>query len=466
MLGTSYLALGGLTDCMNRQSRPPNIIIIFTDDQGYNDIGVFDASGFETPNLDGMADSGIVFTDFHVASSVCSPSRAALLTGCYPQRVGLPDVLAPPGPEWTEGRTNIGLHEREVTIAEMLKSAGYTTACIGKWHLGHLEPFLPTNHGFDEYFGLPYSNDMHPENDPAYPPLPLMEGTRVIEENPDQSQLTYRYTQRAVRFINKNSDGPFFLYLAHTMPHVPLYCRDRFKGKSEQGLYGDVMMEIDWSVGEVLRAVRENEIEENTIIVFTSDNGPWTVYGNHAGSADPLRGCKMTTFEGGQRVPCIMKWTGRIPAQAECEEFTTTMDLLPTIAHLANAELPKHTIDGHDITDLLLTPGTPQTPYDAFYYYDGSELCAVRSGKWKLHLPHEYLGVKTPGQDGEMGTYFYDELGLSLFNLEKDLSESHNVASENREIVEQLRQYADQARNELGDINIRGTGVRECGIVQ
>ncbi|MEJ2629544.1 MAG: sulfatase-like hydrolase/transferase, partial [bacterium] len=253
----------------------------------------------------------------------------------------------------------------------------------GKWHLGHQEKFLPTNHGFDEYFGLPYSNDMRPENDPLYPPLPLIQGTDVIEVNPDQSRLTSRYTRRALEFIRENKDKPFFLYLAHSMPHVPIYCTEKFKGKSKQGLYGDVIMEIDWSVGEILKTVKQNQLEENTLIIFTSDNGPWTVYGNHAGSAYPLRGCKMTTFEGGQRVPCIMKWKNKITAGSICQEFATTMDLLPTLAKLVNAHLPDHKIDGYNIGNLIFNKYNHRTPYEVFYYYNGNTLTALRSGKWK-----------------------------------------------------------------------------------
>ncbi len=464
-IGISALALSSSFNCFQKQKKPPNFIIIFTDDQGYNDVGVFDARGFETPYLDAMADEGKVFTDFHVAAPVCTPSRASLLTGCYPQRVGLPDVLAPPGPEWTKGKTTIGLNDKEVTIAEILKNKGYATSCIGKWHLGHQEKFLPTKHGFDEYFGLPYSNDMRPENDPLYPPLPLMQGTEVIEENPDQSTLTYRYTKQAVDFITKNKNKPFFLYLAHSMPHVPIFCTDKFKGKSKLGLYGDVIMEIDWSVGEILKAVKNNQLEENTLIIFTSDNGPWTVYGNHAGSAYPLRGCKMTTFEGGQRVPCIMKWKNKIPVSTVCNQFATTMDFLPTIANIVNAELPDKKIDGHNIERLLFHQHSSKTPYEVFYYYNGNELTALRSGKWKLHLPHEYLGVKRAGKDGKMGEYFYDEIELSLFDLENDIGESKNVADQNPQIVKKLLKYAEEARKDLGDKNIIGTGIRECGRV-
>ncbi|MDZ7723027.1 MAG: sulfatase [candidate division KSB1 bacterium] len=460
--GFAAAALGTLPGCSQPKSLP-NLVIIFTDDQGYADVGVYGAQGFETPNLDQMAQAGRRFTDFHVASPVCSPSRAALLTGCYPQRVGLPMVLFPDGPEWTKGKSELGLNENETTLAELLKSKGYRTACYGKWHLGHHEPFLPVNHGFDDYFGLPYSNDMRPEDNPAYPPLPLIQGTEVIEENPDQSLLTRRYTQKALEFINKNADQPFFLYLAHSMPHVPLYRSDRFAGISEQGVYGDVIREIDWSVGQVLKTLKDNGLDDNTLIVFVSDNGPWTVFGNHGGSAGPLRGCKQTVFEGGQRVPCIMRWPGKIPENSVCDSFATTMDMLPTMAALVNADLPPRKIDGHDIRPLVFADANAETPYEAFYYYDGPTLKAVRSGKWKLHVPHDYKGVKQAGMDGEKGTYFYQKIELSLFDLEQDINEDQNVADQHPEVVQRLLAAVEQARADLGDHDRKGKGVRPCG---
>ncbi|MEJ2055675.1 MAG: sulfatase, partial [Calditrichaceae bacterium] len=349
--GASAMALGTFTGCRESASgRPPNIVLIFTDDQGYADVGSYGAEGFKTPNLDRLADQGMQFNDFYVASSVCSPSRAALLTGCYPQRVGIPDVLAPPGPPWTTGRTNIGLNSNETTIAEMLKPLGYATACFGKWHLGHLPEFLPTRNGFDEYFGLPYSNDMIP---PDYPPLPLMDGEMVIEYNPDQSQLTKMYTQHALQFIEQNKDKPFFLYVPHSMPHIPIHASDKFKGKSEKGLYGDVIEEIDWSVGEIMKKLNQIGLEENTLFIFASDNGPWLVYGNHAGSAAPLREGKMTTFEGGQRVPCIMHWPGKIPAGIMTGALASTIDFLQTISAITGEKLPYVTIDGKNILSLM-----------------------------------------------------------------------------------------------------------------
>jgi arylsulfatase A len=343
----------------------PNIVIIFCDDVGYADIGVFGAKGYETPNLDRMAAEGVKFTDFYAAASLCTPSRAALLTGCYPQRVGLPSVLGP--------ADKIGISDQEQTIAEILKPMGYATACYGKWHLGHHPKFLPTRHGFDEYFGLPYSNDMwpyHPTNK-SFPDLPLIEGERIIEYNPDQTQLTTWYTERAVRFIEKNKDRPFFLYLPHSMAHVPLFVSDKFKGKSERGLYGDVMMEIDWSVGQILSTLKRLDLDEKTLVIFCSDNGPWLSYGDHAGSAEPLREGKGTSFDGGHREPTVMRMPGTIRSRIVCNEPASTMDILPTIAKLAGAKLPAHRIDGKDIWPLMTGVPGAKSPHEAFLYYRG-----------------------------------------------------------------------------------------------
>ena len=347
-------------------ARPPNLVIIFTDDQGYADVGVFGAKGFTTPNLDRLAGQGTVFRNFHVAQSVCSASRAGLLTGCYPNRIGIHGALGP--------KSAVGLSSNEVTLAEMLKPLGYATAIFGKWHLGDSPQFLPTRHGFDEYFGLPYSNDMwplHPDyaklppdaagRKRGYPDLPMFDGERVVVpavSGADQAQLTTRYTERALQFIASNKERPFFLYLAHNMPHVPLFVSDKFKGKSARGLYGDVIEEIDWSVGEVIKALQQNGLEQNTWLIFTSDNGPWLSYGEHAGSALPLREGKGTSWEGGTRVPCIMRWPGQIPAGRESQAMLMTIDLLPTVAARVGAKLPPHRIDGLDVWPLLASqPG-------------------------------------------------------------------------------------------------------------
>jgi len=469
-LGAAALALPGcktVTEAGAGQSseeRPPNFIIIFTDDQGYADVGCFGAEGFDTPNLDRMAAEGMRFTDFYVGGPACTPSRAALMTGCYPQRVSLPHVIGP--------KSQIGINSEEMIIAEVLKSRGYATACYGKWHLGHHREFLPTHHGYDDYFGLPYSNDMwphHPERPGGYPDLPLVQGEEIIEYNPDQTKLTTWYTERAVKFIEKNKDRPFFLYVPHSMPHVPLHVSDKFKGKSKQGLYGDVIMEIDWSVGEILSAVKRAGIDQNTLVIFSSDNGPWLSYGNHAGSAKPLREGKGTTFDGGMREPTIMRWPGTIPAGRVCDEPVTAMDILPTLAKLAGAKLPHHQIDGRDISPLLSGRTEATSPHEAIFYYRGWSLEAVRSGKWKLHLPHSYrtLGGREGGTGGQPVKYEQAKIQLALFNLDNDIGEQHDVSAEHPEVVERLRSLAEAMRQDLGDAakKTKGKNVRPPGRV-
>jgi arylsulfatase A-like enzyme len=420
----------------------PNFIIIFTDDQGYADVGCFGAEGFETPNLDRMAAEGAKFTDFYSLASICSPSRAALLTGCYPPRVSVTRVLFPDD--------NIGLNPSEITVADILKTRGYATACIGKWHLGHLPTFLPTRQGFDYYFGLPYSNDMRPTDLEKYPPLPLIEGQDPIELNPDQGQVTRRYTERSIEFIRKNKDRPFFLYLAHTMPHVPLFVSKKFEGRSKLGLYGDVIVELDWSVGRILEALKDFGIDDRTLLVFTSDNGPALDQGEHGGHAGPLRDGKFSTWEGGMRVPCIMRWPGKIPAGLVCSEIATTMDFLPTLAKLAGAKAPAdRIIDGEDIWPLMTDPKA-QTPHEALFYYYRRRLEAVRSGKWKLILLH----IK---KEGAIPTPLYD--------LEEDIGEQHDVSDEHPAVVERLAALADTMRQDIGDTekNVAGRNVRPPG---
>jgi len=454
----------------------PNIVIIFIDDMGYADIGPFGARGYETPHLDRMASEGRIFTDFHSATAVCSASRAALLTGCYPERVSIQGALRPSAKH--------GLHADEMTIAELCKQKGYATGVFGKWHLGHLKPFLPLQHGFDEYFGLPYSNDMWPQPDVQgepvpkrrqhSPKLPLYDGNRVVNAEvtaEDQAQLTTWYTERAVSFIDRNSERPFFLYLPHTMVHVPIFVSDKFKDKSGAGLYGDVVMELDWSVGQVLEALERNGIDKKTLVVFTSDNGPWLNYGNHAGSAGPLREGKGTMFEGGYREPCIMRWPDRIPADTKCDEFVTTMDLLPTIAKLVGGQLPaERPIDGKDIWPLMAGIENSVSPHEAFYCYYGGELRAIRDRRWKLHLPHEYrtLSGKQPGKDGHSVPYDHVMIGLELFDLKNDVGETTNVAENHPEIVARLQQHAEQAREALGDrlTGRQGNQVRPHGVVR
>ncbi|MCZ7635532.1 MAG: sulfatase [Verrucomicrobia bacterium] len=454
---------------------PPNFVVLFADDLGYADVGCFGARDIQTPHLDRMAAEGMRFTGFYAAQAVCSASRAALLTGCYPNRIGLLGALGP--------QSKTGIHDQERTLAEVLKPRGYATAIFGKWHLGDAPCFLPTRHGFDEYFGLPYSNDMwpfHPEHvhlppdvakrKAGYPDLPLIEGERVAISPvtaEHQAQLTTWYTERAVRFIERHRDRPFFLYVPYTMPHVPLFVSDKFKGKSAAGLYGDVIMEIDWSVGQILDALQRHGLDARTLVVFTSDNGPWLLYGNHGGSAKPWREGKGTMFEGGARVPCIMRWPGRIPAGRECRELAATIDLLPTFARLAGADLPADRIlDGKDIGALLSGAPEARTPHDAYYFYYGRELQAVRSGQWKLHFPHSYPRPEPPGRNGLPGKYTQHRIGLELFDLESDPGETTDVAARHPEVVRRLEAIGERARADLGDSATQreGAGVRPVGV--
>lgn len=444
---------------------PPNVVLIFLDDMGYADIGPFGAEGYDTPHLDRMAREGRVFTDFYAATAVCSASRASLLTGCYNVRVSILGALA--------HQANHGIHEQEMTLAEVFKQQGYATACYGKWHLGHHPKFLPTNHGFDEYLGLPYSNDMwpfHPTAGKNFPDLPLIENTRVIDANvtgEDQEQLTTRYTERAVQFIERNRERPFFVYLPHSMVHVPLYVSDKFRGKSERGLFGDVMMEIDWSVGQILDTLRNLELDRRTLVIFTSDNGPWLSYGDHAGSADCLREGKGTMFDGGCREPTVTWWPGQIPAGTACREPAMTIDILPTLAHLIGASLPDHPIDGRNIWPLMAGEPNAKSPQQAYYFYWGHELQAVRMGRWKLHFPHAYrtLAGKPGGTGGQPAPYEQAHIELSLFDLEVDPGETANVAQEHPDIVAEIQALAEGMRADLGDslTKRRGAGLRAAG---
>lgn len=429
------------------QNRPPNIVIIFADDLGYADIGSFGATDYRTPNLDRMAAEGIRMTDFYAAQAVCSASRAALLTGCYPNRIGIRGAL--------DHKSGYGLNRDEMTFAELVKQRGYATAMFGKWHLGHHSQFLPTRHGFDEYFGLPYSNDMwprHPLNPNYYPDLPLIENERTIRLDPDQTQLTTRYTERSIAFIEKNKDRPFLLYLAHSMPHVPLFVSDKFKRKTKRGLFGDVIEELDWSVGQVLEALKRHNLDAQTLVIFTSDNGPWLSYGDHAGSAKPLREGKGTAFDGGVREPFIARWPGRIPAGAVSRTPAMTIDILPTIARLTGASLPKNRIiDGRDIWPVISAQKGAKEPHDALYFYWVGEMHAVRSGKWKLHLPHNYRSIVSSGAEGKPGRDGVGTIGLSLFDLENDIGETTDVSDKNPQVVRRLMTFVERARDDLGD---------------
>jgi arylsulfatase A-like enzyme len=442
----------------------PNVVLILADDMGYADLGCYGARGGNTPHLDRMAKEGVRFTDFYVAQAVCSASRAALLTGCYPNRIGVLGALGP--------GSRIGLSDREKTIADVLKTRGYATAIYGKWHLGCQARFLPTRHGFDDYFGLPYSHDLcgkHSRIRVPLPPLPLIEGDRTIQTSPDPSSLTTRFTERAVGFIEENKDSPFFLYLAHPMPHVPLHVSDRHKGKSKLGLYGDVIMELDWSVGQVLAALKKHHLDSNTLVLFASDNGPWLSYGEHAGQAGSLREGKGTTWEGGVRVPLIAHWPNRIPAGSVQREPTMAIDVLPTLAALAGAALPEHAIDGKDVWPLLSGQKGAKSPHEALFFYQGRELQAVRSGKWKLHLEHNYRGLagKPGGKDGLAVPMQKLRTPLALYDLEQDPGEQVNLAAANPAVVGRLERLAEEARKELGDsrTNAQGNGARPVGEV-
>lgn len=466
------------------RSVPPNVVLIVADDMGYADLGIQGAIGFKTPALDRLAQEGTRFTDFYVAQAVCTASRAALMTGCYPNRLDMHGAY--------NHTSRDGIADEEWLLPEMFRDRGYATAGMGKWHLGTRLKFHPCRHGFDEWLGIPYSNDntkYHPTLASEMPPLPLYDGEKIVEQDPDQSLFTKRFTERAIDFIERNKSRPFFLYLPHVMPHVPIFASDAFRGRSSRGLYGDVMEELDWSVGEILATLKRLELEENTLVMFISDNGPFLSYGEHAGSAKPLREGKLTTFEGGVRVPCLMRWKGTIPANRICSEPFMGIDLLPTLTEIVGGKASSRTIDGRSVKGLLLGDANARSPHDAYYFYSGTALQAVRSGRWKLHLPHPYITpAGEPGRGGKPSNfgklapasiqqsgvegiatrhgYRIKQLELSLFDLESDPGETKNVASAHPDVVKQLTAYAERARQELGDslTNAKGTGLRAPGI--
>ena len=457
--------------CQSKSERSPlpekpNIVLIYVDDMGFGDLSLTGAYGYETPNLEKMAKDGMFFSHFYAPQAVCSPSRAGLLTGTYPSRIGFGRNVGPGSMR--------GLNQNEETIADILKEQGYATAIYGKWHLGHHPPFLPTRHGFDEYYGIPYSNDMwpyHPDGPDRFPDLPLFENEEII--NPavtpeDQEQFTTEFTERTVEFIRDNRDQPFFVYLPHPQPHVPLFVSEKFKGKSEEGLYGDVMMELDWSVGRINDTLEELGLAENTLVIFTSDNGPWLNYGNHAGSAGGLREGKANIFEGGQRVPALMKWKGVIPPGTVCNNITSAIDLLPTIASIAQAPLPEKKNDVINILSLL-RGDFEENPRDTFYYYYSENILrAVRKGDWKLVFAHTwrtYEGFE-PGKDGLPGEVDNNHsFETGLYNLRRDPGERYNLIDYYPEVVEELEQVASVAREDLGDdlTGNPGNNRREAG---
>ena len=411
----------------------PNFIVILVDDMGYGDIGPFGSKSNRTPNLDRLASEGMRLTSFY-AAPVCTPSRAQLMTGSYAKRVSLSDVIFPSCPT--------GLSDGEHTVPELLRRTGYATMAIGKWHLGDQPEFLPTRHGFDHYLGLPYSNDMGPESSRANPPLPLLRDLAVIEAPVDQDKLTALYTEEAVRFITASKDRPFFLYLAHTAVHVPLHPGRDFAGKSANGRYGDWVEEVDWSVGRVLHVLKELKLDRNTLVFFTSDNGPWLAQGKNSGVAGPLRGGKGSTWEGGMREPTVAWWPGRIAAGSVCDTPVSEMDVLPTLVGLAGGTVPlDNKIDGKDIWPLL-AGRTKDSPHDALFYFNGSRLEAVRAGAWKLRIE-----------------------GMHLYNLDRDIGEKTNVAEQNPEVVARLRTFVDHMDADLG-LQASGPGVRKPGRVK
>ncbi len=434
------------------EKRRPNFVIIFTDDQGYNDVGCFGSEKIRTPRLDRMAVEGRKFTSFY-AQTVCGPSRAALMTGCYPLRVAKKDNRVDIHPY---------LHSREITIAEILKAAGYTTACFGKWDLaghrqkGYAPELLPTRQGFDYFFGTPTSNDSI---------VNLLRNEKVIENRADMNTLTQRYTEEVVAFIRRSGEKPFFVYLPHTMPHTRLGVSAKFRGKSKRGLYGDVIEELDWSTGRILDTIKELGLDEDTYVICTSDNGPWELRKAHGGSAKPLRGAKTSTWEGGLRVPCIVRAPGQVPAGTTCDEIATTMDLLPTLAKLAGGKVPDdRVIDGHDITALLHGVKGATSPTKAFYYYQHTHLQAVRSGRWKLHLPRAAQPPWAPRWGGHIKKE--DVIAIPkpmLFDLQADIGESRDVADKNPDVVRRLLALAEQASNDIGDYDRIGKGARFHG---
>ena len=454
-LGAVSLAMPGCPIAQQaaktRKTRPPNFIVVFCDDLGYGDLGCFGSTRHRTPNIDRMADQGMKLTSFYVTSGVCTPSRSSLMTGCYPRRVNMHQsarnewVLFPVAKK--------GLNPDEITIAEVLKAKGYATACVGKWHLGDQPQFLPTKQGFDYYFGIPYSNDMGSQQRKQNPPLPLLRNEKVIEAPADQNTLTKRYTEEVLKFITANKNKPFFVYLPHTMPHNPVHSSDAFRGKSANKGYGDCVEEIDWSTGQILDTLKKLRIDDNTLVVFTSDNGAASRWG---GSNAPLSGFKGSTMEGGMREPCIVRWPGKIPPGAECSELACTMDLMPTFAKLAGTNAPAdRIIDGKDIWPLMAGNKNAKSPHEAFYYYYRDSLQAVRSGKWKLHL------ARTTRPRGNRKP---QNLPAKLYDLEADVAEKNNLADKYPGIVERLRTLAQKARQDLGDGSQNGANQRPAGI--
>lgn len=463
--------------------KKPNVVLILADDLGYGDLGCQGSKTIRTPHLDKMAAEGSRFTSFYVSQAVCSASRAALMTGCYANRVGMQGALNHTSRE--------GIHPDETLLPELLKQHGYATAIYGKWHLGTAPLFHPLKNGFDEFWGIPYSNDnskYHPSLAAEMPPLPVYDDLKVEQTDPDQSQFTRRITEKAVSFIRRKAGSPFFLYVPHVMPHVPIFASERFKGKSPHGLYADVVEELDWSVGMIFAALRQAGVDQDTLVIFFSDNGPFLSYGNHAGSAAPLREGKLTSYEGGVRVPFIARWPGHVPAGRVSAEMLTEMDLLPTLAAWLGAEPPKVKLDGRDAGPLLLGQEGAASPHEALFMYAGNELQAVRSGPWKLHFPHPYITPHAePGRDGKPSNwenmkpaaitqsgiegiatrhgYQVARQELALYHLDTDPGETTDVSAAHAAEVEKLKALAAAMRAELGDslTGAKATAARPLG---
>jgi len=443
-------------------NRLPNIIIIYIDDMGYGDVSPYNKEINYTPNFQWLAQNGITLTDFYVSQAVCSASRTSLLTGCYSNRLGIHGALFPD--------SRIGLNPDETTIADMLKTKGYSSKAIGKWHVGSKKEFLPTRQGFDEYYGIPYSNDMWSRNtNRQFPALPLIENETTIDTVSEQSWFTQRFTEKALDFIDVNKSKPFFLYLAHPMPHVPIYVSEKFKGKSGKGLYADVIMELDWSVGEIIKKLKQHKLEENTLLIVASDNGPWLPFGNHAGVTNGLRESKGTSWEGGIRTPCLMYWKGKLKKGIKINTAVMNIDILPTIAYLTNSSLPEKQIDGVNIWSVLDGKGTTLLSDRPLYiYYNTGELQAMRFQNWKLYFPHTYNSMDgiEPGKDGKRVPVKQVKLeAMELYDLSKDKAEKVNLASQFPEIVSQMNEMADEIRKKIGDSlkGIKGTENREPG---
>lgn len=462
---TITLFFGFISCDLSNDKTPPNIIFVLTDDLGFNDLSSYGSTIVNTPNLDKLANQGALLNSYYSTQAVCSASRASILTGSYSNRIGFSGALGP--------NSKTGINPNELLLSEMLKESGYKTAIYGKWHLGDNEKFLPTRHGFDDFYGILYSNDMwpyHPERPDSYPDLMLYENENPIEVLTDQSNLTMDITSKSVKFINENKENPFFLYIAHPQPHVPLFASSKFNGRSENGLYADVIEEIDYSIEKVMEALKENNLDENTIVVFTSDNGPWLSYGEHAGSTGIYKEGKGTTWEGGQRVPAIVWYPKEIKPNTVISTPLMGIDWLPTFASVTGSKLSENKIDGKNIWGIL-TNESEENPHEAlFFYYHTNSLHGVRYGDWKMYFPHRYrtLNGRNGRNDGNPIKYEYVDLNeIELYNLSKDPSETKNVYIEYPDIVKEIKNLANIKRTEIGDDlkNISGTENRPVGVI-